>query len=72
MENQAFSLSYDLAPPPTLSCKQVVSFSQSSCVSPVELTDGRGGGEESGGGAKTYVGEKAWSSINPSILSGWS
>jgi hypothetical protein len=67
----AFSRSYDVAPPPTLSCQQVVSVSQSSCVSPVELTDGIGG-EEGGGGAKTYDGEKAWSSINHSILSGWS
>jgi hypothetical protein len=34
---------------------------------PVELTDGRGGG--GGWGAKSYDGKKAWSSINPSILS---
>ena len=39
---QAFSLSYDLAPPP-LNRQQVVSLSQSSCISPVELTEGRGG-----------------------------
>ncbi len=44
---------------------QVVSFSQSSCVSPVELTDGRGGGR----GTKSYDLEKAWPSINYSILS---
>jgi len=31
-------------------------------VSPVELTDERGGG--GGGGAKSYDGEKAWLSIN--------
>jgi hypothetical protein len=30
-------------PPPTLSQQQIVSLTQSSCVSPVELTDGRGG-----------------------------
>jgi hypothetical protein len=42
----------------------VVSLSQSSCVSPVELTNGRGGR-----GAKTYDDEKAWPSINHSILS---
>jgi hypothetical protein len=36
----------------------LLSLSQSSCVSPVELTDGRGG-----------VGERAWFSINHSILS---
>jgi hypothetical protein len=35
-----------LLPPPPLSRQQVVSLSQSSCVSPVELTH-RGGGEES-------------------------
>jgi hypothetical protein len=39
----------DLAPPP-LSREHVVSLSPSSCVSPVELTDGEGGG---GGGAKS-------------------
>jgi hypothetical protein len=69
IEDQAFSLSYDLTPPP-LSRQQVVSLSQSPCVSRVELLtwigelDGDGGG-----GAKSYVGEKAWSSINHSILS---
>ncbi len=47
----------------------VISLSRSSCVSPVELTDGRGG-EEVGGGAKSYDSEKAWSSFNHSILSG--
>jgi hypothetical protein len=35
--------------------QKVVSLSQSSCVSPVELTDRRGGG------AKSYNGKKAWS-----------
>jgi hypothetical protein len=34
-------------------------------VSPVKVTDGRGVGEEQ----KSYVCEKAWSSINYSILS---
>jgi hypothetical protein len=34
-------------------------------VSPVELFDGRGRG-----GAKSYEGEKVWSSINNAILSG--
>jgi hypothetical protein len=43
IEDQAFSPSYDwLFPPPPLSRQQVVSLSQSSCVSPVELTDERG------------------------------
>ncbi len=38
-------------------------------VSPVELTDGSALGED-GGGAKSCDGEKAWSSINYTILSG--
>jgi hypothetical protein len=50
-------------PLPLLSRLQVVSLSRSSCVSPVELSDGRGGR-----GAKSYDHEKAWSSINHSIL----
>jgi hypothetical protein len=33
-------------------------------VSPVELTDGRGG-EGGEGGAKSYDDKKAWASINP-------
>jgi hypothetical protein len=40
--------SYNLAPPPSplpVPRQQVYSFSPSSCVSPVELTDGRGGEE---------------------------
>jgi hypothetical protein len=36
--------------PSPLSRQQVVSLSQSSCVSPIQLTDGREGGE----GAKSY------------------
>ncbi len=47
--------------------QQVVSLSQSSCVLPAELADRRGGGGE--GGAKSYNGENAWSSINRLILS---
>jgi hypothetical protein len=68
----AFSLSYDSAFPPLLppprSHQQVVSLTRSSCASPIELTDWRGGG---GGGerAKPYDGEKAWSYINNLILS---
>jgi hypothetical protein len=42
------------------SCQQIVSFSPSSCVSLVELTERRGGG----GGTKSHDSEKAWSSIN--------
>jgi hypothetical protein len=43
--------------------QQLVSLSQSSCVSPVTITDGRVG--EGGGGDV----EKAWPSVNHSILS---
>jgi hypothetical protein len=46
IEEQAFLSSSDLAPPssppPSPPCQQSVSISQSLCVSPVELTDGRG------------------------------
>ncbi len=63
--------------PSPISRKQVVSLSQSSCVSPVELVDcwlveswrekmvGRG----VGAGAKSGRREKAWFSINHSIFS---
>jgi hypothetical protein len=55
---------FDLAPRtllPSLVSKLSL-FLSLPCVSPVELTDGRGG--KGGGGAKSYDGEKAWSSIN--------
>jgi hypothetical protein len=39
-----------------------------SCVTPFELSDGRVG--EDGRGAKSYDGEKAFSSKNHSVLSG--
>jgi hypothetical protein len=58
-----FSSSSGLAPSRPPRSWASVSLYQSSCVSPVELTDGRGGG------AKSYDGEKAWSSINHPILS---
>ncbi len=66
-----FSPSYDLAPPPVSKlslflnlrvCRQqVVSLSQSSCMSSVQLTDGREGCRGLGvrGRAKYYDGEKA-------------
>jgi hypothetical protein len=57
VEDQAFSSSYDLAPPSPpspLSSQQDVFLCQSSCVSSFEFTDGRGEG-----GAKSYAGEKA-------------
>ncbi len=45
IEDQALSTSYDSAPPPPspISRQLAVSLSESSCVSPVELTDGRWG-----------------------------
>ncbi len=52
VEDQASSPSSDLAPPSPLARVQVVSLSQSSCVPPVELTDGREEGRV-GGGAKS-------------------
>ncbi len=60
VEDQACLLSYDLAPSPS-PVREIVSLSRSSCVSPVELVDARG---ERGcrGEAKSYDGEKAWSS----------
>ncbi len=67
IEAQAFSPSYDLAPPPLPSASCLI-FS-------VFLSVARGaywddwGGEGSGRGAKWYDDEKAWSSINHSILS---
>jgi hypothetical protein len=42
--------------------EQIVSRSQSSCVSLIQLTDGRGGGR----GAESYDRKKAWASINRS------
>ncbi len=71
-QEQAFSLYYDwllprpLPPPPRY--QQVVTLSYPSCVSSVELTDGRGGGRD-GGRAKSYNVENAWSSIYHSVLS---
>jgi hypothetical protein len=53
-------LAHPLSPPFR---QQLVYLFQSSCVS---LTEGGGGI-----GAKSYDGEKTWSSINHSILSAW-
>ncbi len=71
IEDQTFLRPWDLAPRPThspLSYQQVFSLSQSSCVSPIQLADGRGGAGGDGG-ANSYAGEKAWSSINHLIPS---
>jgi hypothetical protein len=60
-------------PTPATSPVSEMSLSNSSCVSlsPFELTDGREG-DEVEEEAESYDGEKAWSSINNSILSDWS
>jgi hypothetical protein len=50
-----------------LSRPQVVSLSQSSCVSPVDLLTG--GGEWGGRGAESYDRERVWPSVNHFILS---
>jgi hypothetical protein len=57
--------------PPPLSQQQIPSLSQSSCVSPVHLTDGRGGGGEEAGVEPSHTTGrmKTWASINRSILS---
>jgi hypothetical protein len=59
-------LAHPLPPFLHLSSEQVVSLSQSFRVLPVELTDGGGRG---GRGAKSHDLEKAWPTINHSILS---
>jgi hypothetical protein len=46
-----------------------LSLSQSSCVPTVEFTDGRERGRGEGEGAKSYDGEKAWSSVIHKLLS---
>jgi hypothetical protein len=60
-----------LAPPSPspLSRQQVVFLSQSSCVHVTGRAYRRERERRVGGGAKSYNGEKAWSSINNSILS---
>jgi hypothetical protein len=58
----SFSPSHDFAPPPSPPVSKLSLF----LSLPVELSDGKGGGGR--GGANSYGGEKAWSSINHSIL----
>ncbi len=53
-------------PPPPVSMLSL--FLSLPCMSPFELTDG--GRERGGVGAKSYDGEKTWSLIHHSILSG--
>ncbi len=69
--DQAFLRSEESAPrppPSSHSRPQHILLSQSSCVLPVELADGRGN-EKGGRGAKSYDHEIAWPFINHSILS---
>jgi hypothetical protein len=54
--------------PYTLSRQQLISLSQSSLLSPVELSEGRGGRGRLG--AESYDRRRALPSINHSILSG--
>jgi hypothetical protein len=53
---------------PPLSAASCLSFSVSLCVVGVTLTNERGG-RGVGGGAKSYSGVNAWSSMNHPILS---
>ncbi len=73
IEDQAFLRSYDSAPrppPSPFSHQQVVSLSQSSCVTGQAYWRGGGGGGWGGGlRSKPYDSEKVWPSINHSILS---
>ncbi len=72
IEGQAFSSSHDMAPshpPPPFSHQQAGQATHRKAEKDWQLAVGwgRGGG---GGGTKSKDCEKAWSSINPSILSG--
>ncbi len=70
IENQAFSPSYNLAPPPhPLPSASCLSFSVFQFVT--GRTYWRKMGEGGGGGAKSFDNEKAWYSVNHSILSGY-
>ncbi len=65
-EDQAFSSSYDLVstpPPPCLPSANCFSFSVFLCVAAYSSERGEG----AGGRAKSYDGEKSWSSINYQI-----
>ncbi len=55
IEDQAFSLSSDLAPTPRPSLPPLPSASCLSCVSPVELTNGRKGGGEGMGNEQNHT-----------------
>ncbi len=67
IEHQAFSQSYDMAPPhplPLSPSSSFLSFSVFLCVNFRDCGGRRGGGE-----AKSDESKKTWSSINHSILS---
>jgi hypothetical protein len=57
VEDQAFSPSYDVAPPPTSPHPPPFSRTHMKTEKEGQLGEGRGGGVE--GGAKSYDGEKA-------------
>ena len=61
VEDQTFSLSYYLAPPPAPPTHHTLPLASSLSFSVFCVVAGRG--------AKSYDGDKAWSSINHSILS---
>jgi hypothetical protein len=61
IEDQAFSRSYDLARPPPSSADSKLDRRHTT-ICRRETGEGEGG-------AKSYDGEKAWSSINHSLLS---
>jgi hypothetical protein len=66
IEDQAFSPPYDLAPPPPPTPSPVSKLYRRH----TERLRKRGKGGADCGGAKSYDGNKAWSSISPSILFG--
>ncbi len=67
IEYKAFSLSYDLTSPHPLPPPLMSVISTRDIQEEDNLLTGEEG--EVGGGAESYDGENAWSSINDSILS---
>ncbi len=74
LEDQAISPLFDLAPHPSPRPRFPVSKLDRRNTGRYEkerqLADGRLGAGGGGGGARSYADEKAWSSVNHSILSG--
>ncbi len=70
LEGQAFLRTYAFVfPPSNLSRQQFISLSQSSCMSPVDLTDGRSGGGDGRETNHTTTRKPGPPSINHQILS---